>query len=364
MIDTIEIKNFKSIRHQKIEGCKRINVFIGYPNVGKSNILEAMSLFSIDKPDANFCSFVRIEELTTLFFDGNINKGLEIRINNENRIITTISESNKIRFFWQLLGPEASFDKMAPGVQQTIYDLFHFMLVEGDDNISNWDSIFKRLARSADFNKELGEGYLATIKKYSFQKNVEYALDGYESLSVPNGENIFDIIHTHSDIRKEVASLFETYNLKLVYNSTDKKFSILKGLSEDIIFTIPYRLVADTLQRLIFYKVAIASNSNSILLFEEPEAHMFPPYMRKFTSDVIFDKTNQFFIATHSPYVLGEFIEEIKDDLAIYVVDYDKGETVIKRLTDNEIIEIAQYGIDLFFNLESYLDKYGQPRGA
>ena len=38
-IDNIEIKNFKSIRHQKIEGCKRINVFIGYPNVGKSNIL-------------------------------------------------------------------------------------------------------------------------------------------------------------------------------------------------------------------------------------------------------------------------------------------------------------------------------------
>ena len=43
-IDNIEIKNFKSIRHQKIEGCKKVNVFIGYPNVGKSNILEAISL--------------------------------------------------------------------------------------------------------------------------------------------------------------------------------------------------------------------------------------------------------------------------------------------------------------------------------
>src|SRR5204863_2727455 len=100
------------------------------------------------------------------------------------------------------------------------------------------------------------------------------------------------------------------------------------------------------------------------LLFEEPEAHMFPPYIKKFTTDVIFDKTNQFFIASHSPYVLGEFIEEAKKDLVIYVVDYVKGETIIKRLTDEEVIEIAQYGIDLFFNLESYLDKYGQPRSA
>lgn len=45
-IENIEIKNFKSIRHQKIENCKRINVFIGYPNVGKSAILEAIALFS------------------------------------------------------------------------------------------------------------------------------------------------------------------------------------------------------------------------------------------------------------------------------------------------------------------------------
>ena len=41
------------------------------------------------------------------------------------------------------------------------------------------------------------------------------------------------------------------------------------------------------------------------------------------------------------------------------MVDYDKGETIIKRLTDEQLLEVAQYGIDLFFNLESYLDKNG-----
>src|SRR5258708_11995010 len=45
-IKNIEIKNFKSIRHQKIDGCKKINVFIGYPNVGKSNILEPIGLYT------------------------------------------------------------------------------------------------------------------------------------------------------------------------------------------------------------------------------------------------------------------------------------------------------------------------------
>jgi hypothetical protein len=62
--------------------------------------------------------------------------------------------------------------------------------------------------------------------------------------------------------------------------------------------------------------------------------------------------------------VLNDFIDEAKNDLSVYIVDYDKGETIIKRLTEAEIHEIAQYGIDLFFNLESYLDRYGQPHSA
>ncbi|MGF2413915.1 MAG: AAA family ATPase, partial [Ferruginibacter sp.] len=45
-IDNIEIKNFKSIRDAKINDCSRVNIFIGYPNVGKSNILEAIGLLT------------------------------------------------------------------------------------------------------------------------------------------------------------------------------------------------------------------------------------------------------------------------------------------------------------------------------
>ena len=45
MFDRLEIKNFKSIEHLDIE-CRRINVLIGEPNTGKSNILEALGLIS------------------------------------------------------------------------------------------------------------------------------------------------------------------------------------------------------------------------------------------------------------------------------------------------------------------------------
>ena len=180
---------------------------------------------------------------------------------------------------------------------------------------------------------------------------------GLFSLAVPFGANLLDILHRDSDLRKEIAGLFEEYNQKLVVD--DDEIIFLKYLSDDTGVSIPYHLVADTLRRLIFYKAAIMSNKESVLLFEEPEAHMFPPYISKFTADVMYDKNNnQFFINTHSPFVINDLMENLKsDELSIYIVGYKKetGETVVRKLTDEELHEIYQYGIDLYLNLENFL---------
>jgi AAA15 family ATPase/GTPase len=47
MIEQLQITNYKSIAELKIV-CKKINVFIGEPNSGKSNIIEALALMSSD----------------------------------------------------------------------------------------------------------------------------------------------------------------------------------------------------------------------------------------------------------------------------------------------------------------------------
>ncbi len=356
-IKNIEIKNFKSIRHVRIDDCRRINVFVGYPNTGKSNLLEALSLFSIDKPDADFSAFVRMGKLPTLFFDGNIKNDIEVRINGDDRIIGSLFEGELI-FQWQLAGPGASFDKMAPGIQQPIKDILSFAKTSESNVVKRWDSIFTRRPRSADFIHDLGEGHISNIKKYSFQKDISYTSGNYDSLSAPNGTNLFNIIFSQPELESEVAGLFEEYGLKLKRDVIND-YSIEKNLKRNVVLTLPYELIADTLQRLIFYKAAIASNKEAILLFEEPEAHMFPPYISKFSADVMYDqKGNQFFINSHSPFVINDLMENLKkEDLSIYVVGYkkDTGETVLRKLTDEELHEIYQYGIDLYLNLENFL---------
>lgn len=77
-IQNIQIKNFKSAKNVRFEDCKRINLLIGRPNVGKSNLLEALSIFYLPflkylkKKDLQ--QFVRVENISELFCNGNVEK--------------------------------------------------------------------------------------------------------------------------------------------------------------------------------------------------------------------------------------------------------------------------------------------------
>src|SRR3546814_1840625 len=82
-----------------------------------------------------------------------------------------------------------------------------------------------------------------------------------------------------------------------------QSLKILQAENKNEIFLVPYNSIADTLQRIIFFKTAVVSNDDSVLLFEEPEAHSFPPYISHITQEIIHKRNNQYFIATHSPFI-------------------------------------------------------------
>lgn len=359
LLQNIEIKNFKSIRHQKIEDCRRVNVFIGYPNVGKSNILEALGLFSIYKPtintyDVSFLDFVRIENLTTFFYNGDIIEPCIISINDDYRFTGEYSK-DRLKCYLE-------YDREKYGFTNIDIDKHSFLVDRKESLIVNnyevLDSDKKVINYSGNQDLKLSKNINTLILKYEYKKNINYSSEYHWSLKYPFGENIFDIISRNNELRKSVIEFFTDYRLNFSFDKSSQSFKILKFVGNDI-FLIPYSMIADTLQRLIFHKAAIASNKNAVLLFEEPEAHMFPPYISKFTSDVIYDENNnQYFIATHSPIVVNDFMENLeKDAYSIYTVGYDNetGETLIRRMTDEDLHEIYQFGVDLFLNLENYL---------
>src|SRR6478736_2486661 len=69
MITNLLINNFKSLKSVYLK-TKRVNLFIGYPNVGKSNVLEAMSFLSPSQSTQRFMDgYIRYDDIENLFYE-------------------------------------------------------------------------------------------------------------------------------------------------------------------------------------------------------------------------------------------------------------------------------------------------------
>jgi fructose-1,6-bisphosphatase/sedoheptulose 1,7-bisphosphatase-like protein len=68
------------------------------------------------------------------------------------------------------------------------------------------------------------------------------------------------------------------------------------------------------------------------------------------------DKDNQYFITTHSPYMLNTIIENTESsDCNVFVVDYQNHETIIHKVSEEGKQEILSDGDLSFFNLQNYI---------
>jgi AAA15 family ATPase/GTPase len=351
IINDIEIKNFKSIRHQKIEGCKRINVFVGPPNVGKSNILEGLGLLTYIKNfpyPHGFHSLVRVEKLTQLFNNYNFNEDAIIHFNKKYSLLIRYidEEQYNLKIFENEFG---NIDKLLP-------NQWH---MRGKSIYRNEGSGQSTTDGVDDFIGNFLEVQKLDIKPYKFLQEKKFNMSySAKTFLIPEGRNMFEIIIANPQLQDEFVELLKPYNMDLVIDRSENDIKVSPKIKDRTIFPIPISLVADTLTRLMFFKTAVFANQNSVLLFEEPEAHMYPPYISKFTSDIMYDtNNNQFFITTHSPYVLNDIMENCKEDLAIYTVGYkkDTGETIIDKLSDDDMHEAAQFGYDFFLNLNNFI---------
>ena len=341
MIKDLKIFNYKSINKIHLE-CSRINVFIGEPNSGKSNILEALDLSSLSLlMNSNFENkSLKIEEvdIKNLFRVEKVEKMFHL-----NDLTTPIYATNN--------------DHLIASISlKTVGSKNFFEWSNNGSNAVAFDSDFNYI-----LNESTGIGYSSPIQPYRFKDNIHFHdVGNYLNKLMPvHGNNIAKVIFHNPSFLKTIKDLTEDYGFEFKIDTSKNEIEIQLRINEGVVYPIQYIAIADTFKRFLFHLAAIRYSQATTITLDEPDAHSFPKYVSFLADEMIKASSKQFFIATHSPYLLNNLIENsLKGELSVFVCGYDKinSETITKKLTEEDLSELIDYGVDIFFNINKYLD--------
>jgi AAA15 family ATPase/GTPase len=322
MIKKLEIINFKSIKQLSLD-CNRINIFIGKPNTGKSNIMESLGMFSYSARwlNSGLKDFVRYERMSNLFHDENLEEPVIIQADNIN-----------LKMTFNQGGFEAD-------------------IREAGDQLTRLDGNYENLSSQGGSPEPL-----RTFKSYKFSIRNDFPVQEAEFLLPPSGANLMALMLAHKNLRSLANDIFANFGFRLGIRPQENKIEVIKQL-DDIIVSYPYSLTSDTLQRIIFHLLAVLSNRDSVITFEEPQSHAFPYYTKFLAEKLALDThNNQYFISTHNPYFLLPVLKKAPSgDVAIFLTYFQDYQTKVKALGADDIAKVMEMEADVFFNIDSLL---------
>jgi len=324
MIETLSIRNFKSIRELDLD-CRRVNVLIGEPNTGKTNILESLALRSAGCL-LRFGEVLRVAAYADLHFDQDVTNELRVALNGSPMLFRAEAETI-----------EARFEQPNGGAHQA-YRLNKHLEVQ-PNTISLGDDRF-------------GE----SISYYLFKALTEFPGEDGNVLSAPFGENLFRLLYSNKPARVAASSFFENTGFRLNLDVSENKLKVSK-LADELLISLPYHGCSETLRRMIFFSLALGTNAKQILAFDEPEANAFPPYTKTLAERIALDdQGNQFFLTTHSPYMLDALLSKTPaSELNVVLCRLENFETKAVPLNQDQIDQIKEWSMDAFFNFDRLL---------
>lgn len=334
MIETLSIERFKSIKSLSIP-CRKVNVFIGAPDTGKTNILEALYFLSrlgwkwpLDtslrlRPELGFDPLFYRQ-----FFDQPVQISMKLKPPPHAHKSQEISVNAAIAG-----GPDRRLEITFPP-----YGTGH-----------------------VNFGGSWHRTELNWIRFYSYtmsehwQYNTGYQL-GTSVITPPHGYNLLYIARHNARVYEFLKDTIAGLNWKLKFDNAQKTFR-LSEVRQDEIVEYNLDLLSDSLKRQFFYGAILQSSEEVTLVFDEPDVFAFPPYPKALGEMIGADRSNQFFLTTHNPYFLAGIVgKTAAENLALFVCYRDKeGSTAAKLLTQEDTAKVVELGASVFFNLEDFV---------
>ncbi|RLG16579.1 hypothetical protein DRN69_00520 [Candidatus Pacearchaeota archaeon] len=305
----IRIENFKSINNFSAY-LSRINILIGKPDSGKSNILEGLFLAGIPHIAKEINKLKLPNELLQDYLKSLI--------------------AHNIRF-------------------KSYLDLFHSWETNKKIIINIGELLIEYILKEEELqlkNMQLSDiehiGVLKNSLPIRFYHERNLKLEKSYSEYIPsylqeNGKNFDNVAMKYENLKVKLQTILENYNLQQYIK---EKYDIIHPRTGNSLWP---ELIADGLKRFIYFYVAIASNDfyaqqygeKPIILLEEPELKMYPDLINELM-EIILKSKNYFVISTHNPFLLSFLINSNKikkEELKIFGVKKEQNETKVYEIS-------------------------------
>ena len=379
VINTLVIQNFKSIRHAVLHP-RRVNLIIGEPNVGKSTVLEAMSLLggtAFERKKRFMRSFIRYDTPAQLFHDSILSAPVRIESDYD---VCLLAQQRKGKGFQYGVFSQAAYRLLRVQLGLTLLETRPKARAADDAQLlsrlqQRFDVLgtlpepgyrYAELAPNGRL-RELAGGALSLasapdwhprpVKAFRFKHNAR--LDRRypdATLRPPHGDNLVQVLEADTALRHLFKALFNEQRQQLRVRADARRLEVMKDV-DGLSVAYPYSGAGDTLRRFGFHLAAMDSSRESVILLEEPESHSYPGYIMQLAERMVAHDSNQFFVTTHSPYFFDSVLENMvpyenrMTELAVFVVYYKDFQTKIRQMSDEEVRGLQRDSLDVFNNL-------------
>lgn len=207
------------------------------------------------------------------------------------------------------------------------------------DFMSDWDRARRFLKREKNI---LGSGI-----SYEYDE-----VSNTDTVITPTGQRL-SLSSSSSGLQSLIPQFVHLdYLTNGQYLDNNKNISYEKKVEQENLSSLVKN--EDTFSRFI-------NTDHSEVFLEEPEDNLFPPtqcLLVNWLVENIGKHGDSLFIATHSPYVLNQLIKLDPKGLTVFFThpsENDEHQYDVRQLTGDEVHEIYDNGVDMFFNFELYV---------
>jgi len=324
VIKKLQIERFKSIKSLSFD-CRKVNLFIGEPDTGKTNILEALSFLSHlgwGEPIGWYLRLTNNHGFDPLFYRQFFDQPITIGIDDVHVSISIEGQDRRLRI------------QCEPNSGTGMVSFNHTL-----PNIPRLQSV-----RSYSYTSSLDWGYSAVGPD---PDNIPFP---------PRGTNLMYLARHNSKVNEFLKENLAELDWKPRFDQNQKRFVLTENRGDEF-FDYPIEMLSDSLKRYFFYGAILVTSKDAVLVLDEPDVYAFPPYPKLLGEMIAGDETNQFFLTTHNPYFLTGVVQKTPAaSLALFVCHRQPdGSTAAKQLTTEEIQTVIEQGASVFFNLDSFV---------